>query len=84
MSGTPLKFEMVGKTDAQDNEYFFTRPNSPCLVDLSKVVIFVHPYEKSKEEGGGFAADLVIKNYTPNRKRNGKQQRSHVSSDKTV
>lgn len=62
--GTPIKLDMVGRVGGDDNEYFFTRPNMPCLVDLSKVVIFVHPYEK---EGGGYGAELVIKTYEPKR-----------------
>ena len=61
-NGTPLKFDMVGRTDSKGDEYFFTRPNAPCLVDLSKVVIFIHPYDEGDKSG----AELVIKNYTPN------------------
>jgi len=59
-----LKLDMIGKTDStpNQNEYYFTRPNLPVLVDLSKCVIFVHPYE---QEDGSFGAELVVKNYYP-------------------
>jgi hypothetical protein len=59
-----LKLELLGKLDrtTEKNEYYFTRPNLPVLVDLSKCVIFVHPYEN---EDGSFGAEIVFKNYYP-------------------
>ena len=59
-----LKLELLGRIDAspEKNEYYFTRPNLPLNVDLSKCVIFVHPFEK---ENGEFGAELIIKNYHP-------------------
>jgi hypothetical protein len=62
--GQSIKLKLLGRNDStpQKNEYYFTRPNIPCLVDFSKCVIFVHPFE---QEDGSFGADLVIKNYFP-------------------
>lgn len=58
-----LKLDMVGRIDStQDqNEYYFTRPNIPASIDLSKCVIFVHPWQK---EDGSFGAELVVKTYS--------------------
>lgn len=58
----PLRMKAIGKKDRTGNDYYFTRPDLPCLVDLSKIVIFVHPYDN---EDGSFEADIVIKEYTP-------------------
>ena len=57
-----IKLEMVGRKDStrEANEYYFTRPNLPGLIDLSKCVIFVHPWEN---DDGTFGAELVIKMY---------------------
>lgn len=59
-----LKMEMLGRTDSTSdkNEYYFTRPNLPVSVDLSRCVIFFHPFEKDNGEFGG---ELIIKNYHP-------------------
>ena len=55
-----VKFEMVGRRDKDGTDYYFTTANVPMLVDLSKAVIFVHPWE---DANGKFGADLVIKMY---------------------
>lgn len=62
---TSLKISMVGRLDttAEKAEYYFTVPHLPCLVDLSKVVIFVHPFENSD---GTFGAEMVIKEHDKN------------------
>lgn len=57
----PLKLKMLGKLDSRGDEYFYTRPDLPCMVDLSKVVIFVHPFD---DGDGSFGAELVFKEYT--------------------
>lgn len=66
-----IKLDLVGRKDStsDQNEYFFTRPNLPASIDLSRCVIFVHPWEK---DDGTFGAELVIKSYrrpTKGRKR---------------
>ena len=58
-----FKLPMIGKVDSLGNEYYVTRPDLPVLVDLSKVVIFIHTWE-DESKGSGFGAELVIKNYT--------------------
>lgn len=60
-----LKLSMVGRIDKtrERNEYYFTRPNIPVSVDLSKCVVFVHPWED--KEAGSFGAELVFKEYRP-------------------
>lgn len=55
-----LKLDMVGRVDSEEKEYYFTRPNIPALVDLSKCVVFVHTWEN---EDGSFGAELVFKTY---------------------
>lgn len=55
-----LKLNLLGRKDSDGNEYFFTRPNIPVLVDLSQCVIFVHPID---EEDGSSSAELVVKRY---------------------
>lgn len=57
-----IKLEMIGRKDStpEANDYYFTRPNLPALIDLSKCVIFIHPWEN---DDGSFGAELVIKPY---------------------
>ncbi len=73
MAHTALKLTAIGKVDTNGNDYYFTRPRLPCLVDLSKVVIFVHPWSEgddSDDENSKFGAEIVIKEYDgPNRDR---------------
>lgn len=57
-----IKLDMIGKKDRGENEYYLTRPNIPASIDLSKCVVFVHPWEK---DDGTFGAELVIKTYRP-------------------
>lgn len=56
-----IKLEMLGRSDSTKNEYYFTRPNLPIMVDMSKCVIFVHPWQ---DDDGTFGADMVIKTYS--------------------
>lgn len=71
MSQGAIKLKMVGKQDStrDKNDYYFTVPKMPCLVDLSKVVIFVHPFDN---EDGTFGAEMVIKEHNK-RKKGGKR-----------
>lgn len=68
-----IKLSMVGKLDSTEskNEYYFTRPDIPVLVDLSKCVIFIHPWE----DGDNFGAEMVIKKYFPRNNDNNNRRR---------
>lgn len=71
-ASSALKLEAIGKVDRDGNDYYFTTPHLACMVDLSKVVIFVHPWsedEGEKGETGRFGADIIIKEYTGKRKK---------------
>ena len=59
-----IHLDMLGRTDSTDekSEYYFTRPNIPCLIDLSKCVIFVRPYTRTD---GTFGAEMTVKTYRP-------------------
>jgi len=60
----PLKLEAIARKNRYKQTYYFTRPNIPCLVDLSKVVIFVHPVQFDNGEEG---ADIVFKTFNNKR-----------------
>ena len=72
MSERSIKLRMVGKLDSTPEQapYYFTHPDLPCLVDLSKCIIFVHPVTN---QDGSLAADLVIKNYYPSAEKPSKE-----------
>lgn len=75
-----LRLPATWREDRFEHEYFFTRPNLPVLVDLSKCVIFVRPWEEPicdengvpKKNADGSpqvkrGADIDIKMYTGKR-----------------
>jgi len=60
MSDSVIKFRAIGRQDGNHDDYYFTTPKLPCLVDLNEVVIFMRPWEKD----GRFGLDVEIKPYT--------------------
>ncbi len=54
-----LEFEAISRVDNPGEEYYFTTPNLPVLVDLSSCVIFIRPY--FDEERGQKRLQITIK-----------------------
>jgi hypothetical protein len=66
-----LRLRLLGKTDRNGDDYYFTTTHVPVHIDLSNTVIHVYPDEESEEK---FGAEMVIRHYDPrsNRQEEGK------------
>lgn len=62
-----IRLTLVGRIDDEGKEYFMTVPKLPVsVIDLTKVVIFIHPFEEDGEDADGnkkFGAEMLIKPY---------------------
>lgn len=70
-----IRMDMVRRLDSTENknEYYFTCPDVPATLDLSKCVIFFYPVV---DDGGKMSGELVIRTHRPrgdNRKDDGRE-----------
>lgn len=61
MSNPALKLDMISRVNPEGKRYYFTTPDLPVMVDLSRVVVFLHPSDD------GTTAELVFKKFNQKR-----------------
>jgi hypothetical protein len=67
---------MLGKIDANGNEYFLWAPRMPMLVDLSSAVVMVYPYgDPDDDEEHGATIMIRTDEFQPTRRRYGQNER---------
>lgn len=65
-----LRMSCLRRSDQDGQPYYFTVPNMPATVDLSKCVIFIRPQQDSD------GVDIVVKPYIGKAKREGELDES--------
>lgn len=57
-----LRLRLLGKTDRNGDDYYFTTTHVPVMIDLSNTVIHIYPDEESEDK---FGAEMVVRHYDP-------------------
>jgi hypothetical protein len=55
-----LSIRLIGKKDVNGNDYYTSTTHAPVLVDFSKSVIHVFPYQEDDDK---FGAELTFRHY---------------------